>query len=215
MVISKDKQAVTVGDKVTLQCQLQASQPNIFQITWQKETGNFTGPVATCSKVYGERILGHFSNRTSQNTVDTLNVSAIIISPVTLEDRGCFKCIFNVYPIGANSGTTCLEVYERNISDPILDIRRVRSQDGFETLNAVTCSATGKPAPEVSWNTTGGLTITPETYTTANLNGTVTTISNFTLTGRTGGKVICVVRHPALHPDRYLSAFLEDTSKWC
>ncbi|XP_018413354.1 PREDICTED: OX-2 membrane glycoprotein-like [Nanorana parkeri] len=127
MVISEEKQAATVGGNVTLQCRLQASQPNIFQITWQKETGNFTGPIATSSKMFGNKILGPFSNRTAQYTVDTLNVSAITISSVTLEDQGCFKCIFNIYPIGANSGTICLDVYERNISEPTPEVRQTDS----------------------------------------------------------------------------------------
>ncbi|XP_072277772.1 OX-2 membrane glycoprotein-like, partial [Pyxicephalus adspersus] len=215
VVITNAKQAATVGGKVTLQCHLQASHPNVFQITWQKETGNFTGPVATYSKLYRERILGYLKNRTTQYTVDNLNLSAITISPVTLEDQGCFKCIFNVYQIGANSGTVCLDVYERNISEPILEKHQVRSQDSSEKLQVVTCSATGKPAPQISWNTTAGLTITSQMYTIKNPNGTETTISNFThkVTENRDEKVICVVSHPTLHSDIYLSTFLDDTSK--
>ncbi|XP_040195411.1 OX-2 membrane glycoprotein-like [Rana temporaria] len=214
IIISTEKQAATVGGNVTLQCRLQASQPNIFQVTWQKETGNFTGPVATCSKMYGERIMGHLSNRTEQRTVDTLNVSAITISPVTLEDQGCFKCIFNVYPFGANFGTACLEVHERNISDPILEIHPAKSPDSSEKMHVVTCSATGKPAPEISWNATGSLASTPQVYTIDYPNGAVTTISNFTLRVPRGmeEKVVCVVSHPALPSDKYLSGFLKDTT---
>ncbi|XP_073473423.1 OX-2 membrane glycoprotein-like isoform X2 [Aquarana catesbeiana] len=213
MVISMKKQEVTVGGNVTLQCRLQASQ-EIFQITWQKETGNHTGPVATCSKMYGERILGHLSNRTEQHTVDTLSLSAITINPVTMEDQGCFKCIFNVYPTGANSGTICLEVHERNISDPILEIHPTKSLDSAEKMHVVTCSATGKPAPEISWNSTGSLASMPQVYTIDYPNGTVTTISNFTLRVPRGmeEKVVCVVSHPALPSDKYLSEFLKDTT---
>ncbi|XP_077335901.1 OX-2 membrane glycoprotein-like [Lithobates pipiens] len=110
-VINVEKQTTTVGGTVTLRCQLQTIRLNVFQITWQKETGNFSGPMATCSKVYGARLLGYAANRTRQFTTDTLNVSSITINPVHQEDQGCFKCIFNVYPLGANSGTICLDVY--------------------------------------------------------------------------------------------------------
>ncbi|XP_072254452.1 CD226 antigen-like [Pyxicephalus adspersus] len=50
-------------------------------------------------------------------------------------------------------------------------------------------------------------------YTIKNPNGTETTISNFThkVTENRDEKVICVVSHPTLHSDIYLSTFLDDT----
>lgn len=116
-VINVEKQTAEVGGTVTLQCQLQTSLLNVFQITWQKETGNFSGPMATCSKIYGQRLLGYAANRTRLFTTDTLNVSSITINPVNREDQGCFKCIFNVYPQGANSGRICLDVYDAKIPE--------------------------------------------------------------------------------------------------
>ncbi|XP_068122308.1 OX-2 membrane glycoprotein-like [Hyperolius riggenbachi] len=210
-----EKREATVGENVTLQCQLETNPSNIFQITWQKDTGNFTGPVATCSKFYGEKLLGYSAGRTAQHTVDTLNVSSITINPVTLEDQGCFKCIFNVYPFGANAGTICLDVYETKISDPMLDVHHVNSSDPSEpeTFNVVTCSATGWPAPEISWTVTDGLQITPENFTIENPDRTVTIISNFThrITKSLEGAVVtCVVRHPALPSDKHLSVNLDE-----
>ncbi|PIO22715.1 hypothetical protein AB205_0076570 [Aquarana catesbeiana] len=53
----------------------------------------------------------------------------------------------------------------------------------------------------------------PQVYTIDYPNGTVTTISNFTLRVPRGmeEKVVCVVSHPALPSDKYLSEFLKDT----
>ncbi|XP_075053428.1 OX-2 membrane glycoprotein-like isoform X1 [Mixophyes fleayi] len=209
-----EKQEAAVGGRVTLQCQLITTHPNIFQITWQKESGNFTGPVATYSKKYGQKLIGYSYHCTEQVTADTLNVSAITISPVTLEDQGCFSCIFNIYPFGANSGRTCLDVYETNISDPILEIHQTESPDTSEKLSIVTCSATGQPAPSITWELPDNLEITPETYTIVNLNRTVTVISNFTQRfARTleGIEVTCVVHHPALYSEKRLSALIDHT----
>ncbi|XP_063806600.1 OX-2 membrane glycoprotein-like isoform X2 [Pseudophryne corroboree] len=209
-----ETQEAAVGGNVTLRCQLITSYPHIFQITWQKESGNFTGPVATYSKKYGEKLIGYYFQRTEQFTVDTLNASAITINPVTLEDQGCFTCIFNVYPFGANSGKTCLDVYETNILDPSLEIAQIASGNTSEKQHIVTCSATGQPTPEITWKLPDHLGITPETYTIVNSNRTVTVISNFTQSSsRTLDvtEVICVVRHPALCPEKRLSALIDDT----
>ncbi|XP_068122281.1 OX-2 membrane glycoprotein-like isoform X2 [Hyperolius riggenbachi] len=212
VVKSVAKQEARVGSNVTLLCQLEANQSNIFQITWEKESGNFTGTVATSSRTYGEKLLGYSAGRTAQHTADTLNASAITINPVTLEDQGCFKCTFNVYPFGANSGTTCLDVYETSISEPALDLHTVDSPDQAGKHLVVTCSANGKPAPEITWNLTAGLQIVPRTYSIEHPNGTVTVISNFTnRVTQESNKVTCVVSHPALHHEKHLSKTLEDT----
>ncbi|XP_075053949.1 nectin-3-like [Mixophyes fleayi] len=214
IVETVEKQEATVGGNVTLQCQLITTTSRVLQVTWQKESGNFTGPVATYIQRFGKELFGNYSNRIVQFTVDALNVSAITISPVTLEDQGCFSCIFNIFPFGANSGRTCLDVYEIIISDPILEIHQNESPDTSEKLRIVTCSATGQPAPSITWELPDNLEITPETYTIVNLNRTVTVISNFTQTipwTLEVAKVTCVVRHPALYSEKRLSALIDYT----
>ncbi|KAM9320400.1 OX-2 membrane glycoprotein-like [Gastrophryne carolinensis] len=216
MVLRTEKQAATVGGNVTLLCRLQTAQRNIFQVTWQKEKGNSTETVATCSKLYGERLLGYSASRTAQNTIDTYNETAITINPVTIEDQGCFKCIFNIYPFGANSGRICLDVYESNISEPVL-IHQVHSLDTSGKQHVVSCSATGQPAPEISWEMKDDLIIMPQRYFIENSNGTITVISNFTYRPQPEGletqEVICVVNHPVLHTTIRLTAHLDGTGE--
>ncbi|XP_075053948.1 uncharacterized protein LOC142139984 [Mixophyes fleayi] len=220
-VISVEKQEATVGDSVTLQCQLITTHTNIFQITWQKDSGNFTGPVATYSKKYGQKLIGYSSNRMQQFTVDSLNASAITINPVTLEDQGCFTCIFNVYLFGANVGRICLNVFEMRLSEPQLEINTIVLPEISDKLFVISCSATGQPAPNISWNLSDSLQSKPQTYRIWNPDHTVTVISNFTQrTSRTLGKaeVTCAVSHPALGSERRLHTVIqynpeeEDTS---
>ncbi|KAG8543893.1 hypothetical protein GDO81_023437, partial [Engystomops pustulosus] len=104
------KESATVGGTVTLLCQLMTPKANVIQVTWQKESGNFTGTLATNSRIYGQKLLGYYARRTKHSTEDAPNVSAISISNLSPQDEGCFKCIFNLFPSGASTGTICLEV---------------------------------------------------------------------------------------------------------
>ncbi|XP_075118600.1 OX-2 membrane glycoprotein-like [Leptodactylus fuscus] len=215
-VKNNPKEAVTIGGNVTLQCQLIIEEPNVIQITWQKETGNFTGAVATISKVYGQKLIGYYSNRTKHSASNSPDVSAISISNVTPEDEGCFKCIFNLFPSGATTGTICLEVYEPTILEPNLEVLEIDNRDIADKLYTVTCSVnTGKPTPNITWILPGNLNITPETHTTRHLNETETVTSNFTLPLSSiwdmRVSVICVVRHPGLSAEKHLSTVIDGT----
>ncbi|XP_069800717.1 OX-2 membrane glycoprotein-like [Dendropsophus ebraccatus] len=210
------KETAIIGGSVTLQCQLMTLEPNVIQITWQKESGNFTGTVATSSKIYGQKLLGYYINRAKHSTATlTLNISAITIKSVMLEDEGCFKCIFNLFPLGASTGKTCLEVYEATLSEPNLEVQEIIHPEAVNKLYLLTCSATGKPAPIITWILPKSLDIDPENDSIINLNDTETVISNLTLhSSSIRGKVVtvtCVVHHPSLSSERHLSTAIDAT----
>ncbi|XP_029306179.1 OX-2 membrane glycoprotein-like isoform X5 [Cottoperca gobio] len=88
---------------------------------------------------------------------------SIVIRNLTEQDEGCYHCLFNTYPEGALTGTTCLQIYE--LHEPILHVGESNSAE--EAL--VSCSATGRPAPTVT------LTVPHYNSTSVtNTNGTVT-----------------------------------------
>ncbi|XP_040278937.1 OX-2 membrane glycoprotein-like [Bufo bufo] len=202
------KETARIGSDVTLRCQLMTHESNIIQITWHKESGNLTGNVASTSKVYGQKLLGFYSNRAKHSTNKTLNVSAITISPVIPEDEGCFKCIFNLFPYGASTGTICLDVFEPKILEPSLEVHEISQPD---KQYIVTCSGGGIPAPDITWILPENLDVVPETFTVVNLDKTEIVISNFTLSSSWNMRVsvICVVRHPSLGSEKLLSTDID------
>ncbi|KAE8621307.1 hypothetical protein XENTR_v10004763 [Xenopus tropicalis] len=190
-----------------MQCKLHSAEPDVLQVTWSKQSGDFAGTIATSSRSYGQRFLGAYSHREVRLAGATQDLSAITIGSVTPGDRGCFQCIFNVYPQGASMGSVCLDVTEARISDPHLDVNR------SEEHHVISCSATGTPAPTISWNLTGTPEQNPQDYSITHPDQTVTVISNFTHSPsgrRERINITCVVHHPALASDIVLSKAIED-----
>ncbi|KAM9397091.1 OX-2 membrane glycoprotein-like isoform 2-T2 [Salvelinus alpinus] len=153
----------TLGEDAVLTCELMKPK-DVRQVTWQKET---TGPnenVATYSK-RGSHVNPPFEGKVEFEDEGLQNCS-IVIRGVSRGDESCYKCLFNTFPDGPISGRTCLKVNE--LYGPSLVI--TQTNNSHTTLF---CSATGRPAPIVTWEDTEIL----ENSTMANvthLNGTVT-----------------------------------------
>uniref|UniRef100_A0A8B9S1J5 Ig-like domain-containing protein n=1 Tax=Accipiter nisus TaxID=211598 RepID=A0A8B9S1J5_9AVES len=171
--------SVRVGGNITFSCQL-VTKEDVLQVTWQKETDGAEDNIATYSTINGQKIakgyVGHVSFAHTE-----LQVSAISLHAVTLQDEGCYKCIFNTFPLGAVSDfvTLCFTA----ISDPKVEAKLIPSPDKAEDSEKVvgmSCSATGKPAPKITWHLPSILQQKPREYHIKLGNETVTVISNFT-----------------------------------
>nr|XP_047913061.1 OX-2 membrane glycoprotein-like isoform X1 [Anser cygnoides]XP_047913062.1 OX-2 membrane glycoprotein-like isoform X1 [Anser cygnoides]XP_047913063.1 OX-2 membrane glycoprotein-like isoform X1 [Anser cygnoides] len=194
-------QSVQAGGNVTFSCQL-ATNEDVIQVTWQKEMDGDEGNIATYSTINGQKIAKDYDSHVS--FADSgLQTSAISLHKVTLQDEGCYKCIFNTFPLGAITGRTCLKVYA--ISDPKVEAKFIPSPDiseDSEKVVGMSCSATGKPAPKISWSLPSILLQKPREYHVRLGNQTVTVISNFT---HTLSKILqeypiaCVIQHPSLN----------------
>ncbi|XP_043837988.1 OX-2 membrane glycoprotein-like [Dromiciops gliroides] len=194
-VIHKTEVTSTVGDNVTLSCQLSAEK-EVLQVTWQKE-GQRTDNIATNSPNYGPKLLGPYHEHVRVTQSD-LNSSAITLEFVTLKDEGCYRCIFNIFPIGPVQGRMCLSVYA--ISKPEVDTQLLTSEEG-EVL-VVSCRVTGKPAPKITWDMPDGSVGTPQLSYVWHPNKTVTVISNFTYSHTQLSQEwlpMCVIHHPLLN----------------
>ncbi|NWY36277.1 OX2G protein, partial [Sylvia atricapilla] len=200
-VLNRKVQSVQAGGNATFSCQL-ATKEDVIQVTWQKEVDGAEDNIATYSEMNGQKIakayVSHVSFAHSQ-----LRASAISLHGVTLQDEGCYKCIFNRFPSGAVTGRTCLKVYA--ISDPKVETKFIPSPDkaqDSEKLVGMSCSATGKPAPKITWRLPSILQQKPREYHIEFSNQTVTVISNFT---HTHSKILqeypitCVIQHPSLN----------------
>ncbi|NXV79033.1 OX2G protein, partial [Atlantisia rogersi] len=200
-VMTKNIQTVQAGENVTFSC-LSPTKEDVLQVTWQKETDGAEDNIATYSTMNGqkiaERYVGHVSFIKSE-----LKASTISLHAVTLQDEGCYKCIFNTFPSGAVTGRMCLSVYA--ILDPKVEAKLLPNPDKSDDLEKVvgmSCSATGKPAPKITWHLPSILQQKTKEYHILHSNGVVTVISNFT---HTHPKVlqeypiVCMIKHPSLN----------------
>eukprot|EP00063_Salmo_salar_P031749 XP_014006584.1 PREDICTED: uncharacterized protein LOC106574974 isoform X2 [Salmo salar] len=160
----------TLGEDAVLTCELMTPK-DVRQVTWQKETTGANENVATYSK-RGPDVNLPFQGKVEFEDEGLQNCS-IVIRGVSRGDESCYKCLFNTFPDGPISGRTCLQVNELN--GPSLFI--TQTNNSHTTLS---CSATGRPVPIVTWDNTEIL----ENSTMINvthLNGTVTVIITSTL----------------------------------
>ncbi|XP_056355568.1 OX-2 membrane glycoprotein-like isoform X2 [Oenanthe melanoleuca] len=200
-VMNRKVQSVQAGGNVTFSCR-SVTKEDVIQVTWQKETDGAEDNIATFSTLNGQKIAKAYTSHVSFAHSE-LQASAISLHGVTLQDEGCYKCIFNTFPSGAVTGRMCLKVYA--ISDPKVETKLIPSPDkaeDSEKMVEMSCSATGKPAPKITWHLPSILQQKPREYHIKFSNQTVTVISNFT---HTHSKILqeypitCMIQHPSLN----------------
>ncbi|XP_028427216.1 OX-2 membrane glycoprotein-like [Perca flavescens] len=172
-----------VGEEAQLNCQLMQSK-DVQQVTWQKLLPEGEKNLATYSKYFGQKVNAGFEEKVEFKCAGLQN-SSIVIRKVTEQDEGCYLCLFNTYPEGALTATTCLLLYE--LHEPILHVGESISPEEA----VVSCSATGRPAPTVR------LTVPHHNSSSVtNTNGTVTVTTTAVLPRLHGNstQVGCAVR---------------------
>ncbi|NWI62230.1 OX2G protein, partial [Todus mexicanus] len=200
-VMHRKVQTAPEGGNVTFSCR-SVTKEDVLQVTWQKEMDGAEDNIATYSTMNGQKIAKGYESHVSFAHSE-LHSSAISLHGVTLQDEGCYKCIFNTFPSGAITGRMCLEVYA--ILDTKVEAKLIPSPgkaEDSEKVVGVSCSATGKPAPKITWHLPSILQQKPREYHIKLSNETVTVISNFT---HTRSKIFqeypitCVIQHPSLN----------------
>ncbi|KAL7369718.1 hypothetical protein ABVT39_006685 [Epinephelus coioides] len=150
-----------VGEDALLNCQLMQTK-DVVQVTWKKVLPDKEQNIATYSEFLGEKVNPDFRDKVEFKYAGLQN-SSIVIRRVTEEDEGCYHCLFNTYPDGALTGSTCLQLYE--LHEPVLHVRESNSPEEA----VVSCSATGRPAPTV--------TLTVPHYNSTSVTNTNTTVT--------------------------------------
>ncbi|KAM4711063.1 poliovirus receptor-like [Anableps anableps] len=177
--------SAAVGEDAPLSCQLLETK-DVQQVTWQKVLEKTERSICSYSEIFGQTVNPGFQDKV-QFTEAGLQNNSIVIRNVTEQDKGCYLCLFNTYPDGALSAGTCLKLYE--LHGPFVDVRVVPPG------SAVSCSATGRPAPTVTL--TGpqqklGFSHYNATSVT-NANGTVTVTTTALLSAPSSTQVGCTV----------------------
>ncbi|KFP74966.1 OX-2 membrane glycoprotein, partial [Acanthisitta chloris] len=164
VVPQAESRNVRVGDSVTLGCVL--TQPkNALQVTWQKDSEESENNIATYSKLKGSNIHKPYQDRMNFTSLK-LNETSITFWDTRMDDSGCYKCLFNVFPEGSLSGRTCLNVSGLNASV---------HYNISEGHLIVICNAVGLPEPTITWNNL--FNSTPTEKTVKHPNGIVSVTS--------------------------------------
>ncbi|KAM4538557.1 uncharacterized protein V3H82_024180 isoform 3-T3 [Fundulus diaphanus] len=176
-----------VGEDAPLSCLLLETK-DVQQVIWQKVFGNKERNIGSYSEYFGQTVNPDFKDKV-QFTEAGLQKTSIVIRSVTEQDEGCYLCLFNTFPDGAQTAGTCLKVYE--LHGPVLDVSRSSSPAG----SVVSCSATGRPAPTVTL-TAPQQNLSLSLYNTtrvSNSNGTVTVTTTALLSASSSTQVGCSV----------------------
>ncbi|NWR50359.1 OX2G protein, partial [Regulus satrapa] len=156
------------GDSATLGCALTTSM-EVLQVTWQKVSEEFYDNIATYSKTNGLKIHKPYEDRMNFTSLE-LNKTSITFWDTRMDDSGCYKCLFNVYPLGSFMGKTCLSVFGLNAS-----VHHNISEDHL----IVVCNADGFPEPTITWSNL--FNSTPIQETVRHTNGTVSITSKLVI----------------------------------
>ncbi|KAG7463384.1 hypothetical protein MATL_G00176000 [Megalops atlanticus] len=180
-VTSEGTSNVDFNQDASFSCTLSESE-GVSQVTWQRLVNKSVENLATFSKRFGAKVLYPQVGKI-KFTEASLNSTSIKILNVTLADEACYVCSFNVYPSGSVRKQTCLTV--KGISDAKAEMKTVASEDSSQEENVmVSCSGTGKTAPEISWSASkslGNFIEQRRDTIVSNEEGTVTVTSELTL----------------------------------
>ncbi|NXH53893.1 OX2G protein, partial [Rhabdornis inornatus] len=132
---------VKMGDSATLSCALTKPE-DVVQVTWQKDSEGSNDNIATYSEANGLKIHEPYKDRMNFTSLE-LNKTSITFWDTRMDDSGCYKCLFNAYPLGSLSGNVCLSVFGLNAS-----VYHNISEDHL----IVICNAHGLPEPTITWN---------------------------------------------------------------
>ncbi|TKC43924.1 hypothetical protein EI555_000873, partial [Monodon monoceros] len=168
-------------------CSLQNPQ-EVLIVTWQKIKAVSPENMITFSQNHGVVVQPAYKDKINITQLGLMN-STITFWNTTLEDEGCYKCLFNTFGSGKISGIACLTLFVQ----PTVFLHYKLSEDHLN----ITCSANARPAPLISWKVSGSETEN-STEILSHPNGTTSVISILQIKdpkSQVGKEVICQVLH--------------------
>ncbi|XP_062303138.1 OX-2 membrane glycoprotein-like [Osmerus eperlanus] len=177
---------VNLGKDVVLNCKLM-QQLEVLQVTWNKEGAKTKQDVGTSNKRHGPVINSPFKGKVEFRNPGLHN-NSIVIRNVTWKDECCYNCQFIIYPYEDISEKHCIKVHE--LYEPSLLTTKTNNTNGD---SFVSCSATGRPAPTVTWEIPEHLPLlNSSTIHVPHPNGTITVTSTGRVTVAQDTLVRCV-----------------------
>ncbi|XP_041602792.1 OX-2 membrane glycoprotein isoform X3 [Vulpes lagopus] len=185
-VVTQDEKRL-LNTPASLRCSLQNPE-EVLIVTWQKVKPVSLENMVTFSKNHGVVVQPAYKDKINVTQLELKN-STITFWNTTLEDEGCYKCLFNTFGSGKISGTACLTLSVQ----PTVFLH----YSFFEDQLNITCFANARPAPVISWKVAGS-EIENSTEVLLHPNGTtsVTSVLHVKDPKRQVGKeVVCQVLH--------------------
>lgn len=97
----------------SLRCSLQNSE-EVLIVTWQKIKPVSPENMVTFSKNHGVVVQPAYKDKINITELELKN-STITFWNTTLEDEGCYKCLFNTFGSGKISGIACLTLSAHSV----------------------------------------------------------------------------------------------------
>ncbi|XP_075398652.1 OX-2 membrane glycoprotein-like isoform X2 [Tenrec ecaudatus] len=171
----------------SLRCSVRTYQ-EVLIVTWQKIKASGPENMVTFSNISGVVLQPAYKSKVNITHLG-LSDSTITFWNATLEDEGCYMCLFNTFGSGTISGKPCLTLYVQ----PIVSFYYKFSEDHLN----ITCSATARPAPVISWKVAeSGIENSTESFPHPNGTTSVTSILRMKdPNSQVGKEVICKVLH--------------------
>ncbi|XP_019303895.1 OX-2 membrane glycoprotein-like isoform X1 [Panthera pardus] len=185
-VVTQDEEEL-LNTPASLRCSLQNSE-EVLIVTWQKIKAVSLENMVTFSKNHGVVVQPAYKDKINITQLELKN-STITFWNTTLEDEGCYKCLFNTFGSGKISGKACLTLSVQ----PTVFLH----YKFFEDHVNITCSANARPAPVISWKVSGS-GIENSTEILSHPNGTTSVTSVLQVKdpkSQVGKEVICQVLH--------------------
>nr|WES72442.1 membrane glycoprotein vOX2-1 [Elephantid betaherpesvirus 1] len=164
-VVTQDEREL-LNTPASLRCSIQTDK-EVLIVTWQKIKATSPENMATFSENHGVVVQPPYKDRVNITQLGLRN-STLTFWNTTVEDEGCFMCLFNTFGSGKISGKTCLTLYV----PPTVSLHTESFTNGLN----ITCSATARPAPVIFWKVAGS-GIENSTKTVLHRNGTTSVTS--------------------------------------
>ncbi|KAK2817833.1 hypothetical protein Q7C36_021766 [Tachysurus vachellii] len=185
-ILKREDVNVSLGENATFLCERPGAS-GVKQVIWQQHRDDGTlRSMVTFTERSKPQVDDAFVGKVNV-IVASIQTTTIVIKNVTFADEACYVCTFSVYPSGTERETSCLTVH---------GLSEVTSQFSGKPKDkdvVVSCSATGKPKPVISWwSEEEELSdYSAETFIVHNEDSTVTTTSNLTIPHlQFGGKYV-------------------------
>ncbi|XP_018413357.1 PREDICTED: OX-2 membrane glycoprotein-like [Nanorana parkeri] len=111
--IETDDVRAEFGESATLKCVLMKPKETLnktfVQLTWKKIRKGEETKLATYRKDTGVRVEKAYENLLNVS-ISGSNKTVITVYKTSLEDEGCYVCVFNFFPQGAIEGKVCLVI---------------------------------------------------------------------------------------------------------